>query len=721
MAKVQTQYNEEATKELFEALKNNNLKACRDAINEGADVNMTDKKGRTPMHLAAISGNLEVTQFIYENGGRNDINKVDSEGIFPLHYASQSGNLEVTQFIYENGGRNDINKVDSYGRTPMHLASMRGDLEVTKFIYENGGSNDINNEDRLNKTPLHYASQSGNLEVTKFIYENGGSNDINKEDSSSKTPLHYATKSGNLEVTKFIYENGGSNDIDRVDAEGNTILHSTPLSNDSNSRVLAFLLENGANKFINSQNSEYSSPLHEAVNARNSAWIKTLLKSGTNPSIKNGVGETPLNFALSLENVRVATTLIECGVAITADQIRTFKNTIRGHAKFEDLEYLRNSNNEIIASIREDEFIQEAYAECSVRTARDIYDQMLRGRKYDSEIVANLPENLRKAIVKNLSEFINKGRLDIDYDKMKKTAINSHDFLGGSLKNEIINLVAKIQEDRKNVAQDLETFVDNRRPIDKNDMALDFKEKSKEEQIEIIKNGKDFLDEQNKLGANSYVMEFVDKRDDKYLRSPGLVRDIIFRMRRLADSKKPYRARNDDIRLLEFLNGSILDGSEKEGLLNNLDKMDLPIIFKTKMKELKSKIDTNFINSTGVQKVREEMLRNVKEIKDAKFEKRKELEGGQKAKIIEKAFIQHMHDKKSKRDVAGAKIELALLKRQKEEAGKIAKALQESGDKRTLQAQAALLRAAGLTLTDNSKLPPSKAREKTNGESHGKY
>ena len=79
---------------------------------------------------ASKSGNLEVVKVLLKSGA--DVNVKDNWGWTPLMWECSYGHLEVVKFLLKNGA--DVNVKSNYGSTPLVAACRYGHLEVAKVI-----------------------------------------------------------------------------------------------------------------------------------------------------------------------------------------------------------------------------------------------------------------------------------------------------------------------------------------------------------------------------------------------------------------------------------------------------------------------------------------------------------------------------------------------------------------------------------------------------------
>lgn len=93
---------------------------CEILIEKGADINIEDFRGYTPLHIAASKGILSIVKFLVD---RNDTN-IDVRNIFgctPLHLACEEHKGEVAVLLVEHGANIKIKNM--YNKTPIDLCS----------------------------------------------------------------------------------------------------------------------------------------------------------------------------------------------------------------------------------------------------------------------------------------------------------------------------------------------------------------------------------------------------------------------------------------------------------------------------------------------------------------------------------------------------------------------------------------------------------------------
>ncbi len=105
------------------------VKAAERRIAHGADVNERDRMYHlAPLGWAAIYGQTEVARALLDNGA--DVNIIDRSGNTPLHTAAFLGDVETAKLLIENGA--NIRAKNHEGNIP--AASTNAPFEITSFI-----------------------------------------------------------------------------------------------------------------------------------------------------------------------------------------------------------------------------------------------------------------------------------------------------------------------------------------------------------------------------------------------------------------------------------------------------------------------------------------------------------------------------------------------------------------------------------------------------------
>mmetsp|Transcript_1967 Transcript_1967/g.2897 ORF Transcript_1967/g.2897 Transcript_1967/m.2897 type:complete len:565 (+) Transcript_1967:70-1764(+) len=163
-------------------------------LNDRPDlVNFRDYDRRTPLHVAASEGHLELCQFLVSRGAK--INRSDRWGGSPLDDAHRHRHTEVVEFLKEHGA--------TYGSPSQAnsfiTAAAEGDLEEVQALFTSSGGALLNKCDNDLRTALHWAAAEGRTAICEFLCKAGA--DVNTKDRFGNTPLDDAESHNNNSIT----------------------------------------------------------------------------------------------------------------------------------------------------------------------------------------------------------------------------------------------------------------------------------------------------------------------------------------------------------------------------------------------------------------------------------------------------------------------------------------------------------------------------------------
>ena len=147
---------------LFLAALVGDLTGVKVAIDCGADPNIQNKDGITPLHDAASYSRLnialkydplEVVKLLLEHGA--DPNIQNKDGSTPLHFEAEDGLLDFVKLLLEHGANPNIQDY-KYGWTPLHYAAKNCHVDVVRVLLDHGADPTI--RDNEGRAPLDYGN-----------------------------------------------------------------------------------------------------------------------------------------------------------------------------------------------------------------------------------------------------------------------------------------------------------------------------------------------------------------------------------------------------------------------------------------------------------------------------------------------------------------------------------------------------------------------------------
>ncbi len=241
-----------------------------------------------------------------------DLNLKDGEGRTPLFYAANCEG-EKTYIRNLSIGENSALEIENGAR--MILGKHAGSIpfKIGKLLVRFGAEIDI--EDKNVKTPADYAEQGGLSALTDFLkeFKDYTKNEIEKklkpekEDKEILQGVLWKALRQDIKAVKRLIALGAN--INKKDKKGNTSLSQAVSGNKF--EIARFLLENGTDI---DEKVRGRTLLHRAVQDKKINQVKFLIEYGAGIDLKDDkAGQTPLKIAYKRGYKEIEKLLLECG------------------------------------------------------------------------------------------------------------------------------------------------------------------------------------------------------------------------------------------------------------------------------------------------------------------------------------------------------------------------------------------------------------------------
>jgi ankyrin repeat protein len=211
------------------------------------------------------------------------------------------------------------------GAVALHIASLWNSTAAATVLFEAGA--DIEARDANGDTPLQWCAQgkganAASTDFASFLLAHHA--DVNSQNVRGYGTLQSSvTSNGSLPMIQLLLQNKA--DPNLRDNDGLTLLHFiTDINNQSStSDVLSLLVKNGADLNAFAWRSEFPfsgpvTPLEYAATQGRNNFVTAFIKQGANINVVGADGNTPLFAAIRCRNADVVSSLIDAGANVNA-------------------------------------------------------------------------------------------------------------------------------------------------------------------------------------------------------------------------------------------------------------------------------------------------------------------------------------------------------------------------------------------------------------------
>ncbi len=289
---------------IHDAVKAKDLSKVRELVAQDPSlVNARDDEGRTPLFLAAETGQKALVDELLAKGARLDAECADGRTL--LHAAAAGSLLDLVQRLVKSGL--NVDAPDHYGRTPFSDAVSRGaTLETVKWLLAKGAS--PNPREWWGVMTMYSAAQRGRLDLLEELHKAGAR--LDEPMWNGDTPLLAAFAADPADGLFWLLQHGAR--LGAVDDAGETLI----------SRTAAIGRRDLLEKFLAEADRQHLTgvgyPLHRAAVHRQTAVAEWLLNKGIKADLLDERGRTPLHWAAIGGVIDAARLLLDKGADVNA-------------------------------------------------------------------------------------------------------------------------------------------------------------------------------------------------------------------------------------------------------------------------------------------------------------------------------------------------------------------------------------------------------------------
>lgn len=266
-------------------------------LDHGAEVKCCDTTGLNPLHIATSNRDSEVALLLIAKQTDLITLHTPDKRLTPVHYAAGFGEVDILRAMYEY--QPDLTTTTIAGSTPLHIAARNGMHGAVNALIDFEVPKDERNDN--GETALFVAALDEHWRVVESLLQYGCSIDI--EDNLGQTVMHAAASGGSEKVLRCLVDHAPSDSwvriLNKPNISGEAPLHIA--IKEGNSKFAAALLARGANASLPGYSD--AAPIHYVARHGPATLVSTILRYTENVNARDKTGDTPLHYAARASNV----------------------------------------------------------------------------------------------------------------------------------------------------------------------------------------------------------------------------------------------------------------------------------------------------------------------------------------------------------------------------------------------------------------------------------
>jgi hypothetical protein len=282
-------------------------------MQKGVNINAKNHYGRTALNLLPHNN---VVEALLALGA--DVNIPDSDGKTPLYYAIEHNSSDLILLLCEHNAHLNVTNTDDSNL--LHVAAEHGcENIIQKILRKKFASKEyLNRQNKKLETALLLACKNKQTHVACILL--GAGVDVNIPDATDKTALYYAIENKDFTAMYALIAHGARLDV--TDKSGTTLLHLAVQKGLEKLIKKQFLTQKFASvPYINQQNENLETSLSLACKNNYSRIAIALLGHGARVDVQDKDGITPLAWAFQNQNPSLILKMLDTNPNLSTEKM----------------------------------------------------------------------------------------------------------------------------------------------------------------------------------------------------------------------------------------------------------------------------------------------------------------------------------------------------------------------------------------------------------------